>query len=170
MENKAVNFETMRDLIIALNLSETVLELFDGNCKVDALQDDFKDPYAILCLSAEEQKHYLADRYKPILSFAFGEVIAYDIVSQKYVRYYIELFEEEFLEPMSWDGTFVDTVIYWYESEYYSDDEIINFCNLLGIKQIKTILGKIKQHEEEDTSLEWDEWLKAIKQEIDNMR
>lgn len=163
-----VTSEQIRSLIVELSLPPMVLDLFDGKCEIEELQDDFKDPYAILSLSAQEQEHYLVGRYKPILSFAFNVIIAYDVVSQRYVEYDIELFEEEELEPMSWDGILIDRLIYWDESQYYSDDEMIKWGELLGMKHIAEILRKIRQWEEAP-EIEWDEWLKALKQEINSM-
>ena len=77
-----IEFEQMRDLIIELNLPKSILELYDGNCENSDLQYDFKDPYAILCLSEEQQGNYLVDRYKPILAYAFETIFAM-ILKQK---------------------------------------------------------------------------------------
>jgi hypothetical protein len=79
-KREAVTFEKMRDLIIELNLPESILDLYDGKCKTEELQYDFRDPYAIFHCAGEgadlkkAQDHYLVDRYKPILSYAFEQI------------------------------------------------------------------------------------------------
>lgn len=144
-----IESEQMRNLIIELNFPESILELYDGNCKNHDLQHDFQDPYAILCLSKEQQDFYLVDRYKPILAYAFEEIFAYDIETEKYVKYSIEYFREEDLEPMSWDCLFVDILITWWELEY-PDDKILTYGKILGVKNIETILQLINEEKDSE--------------------
>ena len=148
-----IEFEQMRNLIIELGLPKSILELYDGDSENSNLQYDFKDPYAILCLPKEQQDSYLVDRYKPILACAFDEIFAYDIETKKYVKYDIEYFREEDLEPMSWDCLFVDTLVMYWESER-SDEGIREYGKILGIKNIETILKLIKEENESEDIVE----------------
>ena len=148
-----IEFEQMRDLIIELNLPKSILELYDGNCKNSELQYDFKDPYAILCLSKEQQDFYLVGRYKPILAYAFEKIFAYDIETKKYVKYNIEYFKKEDLQPMSWDCLFVDILTTWWEIER-PDDKIIEYGKILGIKNIETILELINEENKREYIVE----------------
>jgi hypothetical protein len=170
--NAAVTFETMRNLIIELNLPKPILDLYDGKCEIEKLQYDFKDPYAIFHCAREgadlkkAQERYLVDRYKPILSYGFEKIFAYDIVSKRYVAYSIENFCEKNLKPMSWNSLFIDIITLWWESEML-DREIIKYGELLGIKYIKIILEKIvKAHE---SGVDYNKWQKSLIKEIDNM-
>ena len=148
-----IEFEQMRNLIIELNLPKSILELYDGNCENSDLQYDFKDPYAILCLSEEQQDKYLVDRYKPILAYAFETIFAYDIETKKYVKYSIEYFREEKLQTMSWDCLFVDIVKTWWEIDR-PDNEIIEYGKILGVKNIETILELINEENKSEYIIE----------------
>jgi hypothetical protein len=171
-KNETVTFEKMRNLIVELNLPKSILDLYDGNCKIEKLQYDFKDPYAIFHCAGKgvalkkAQDGYIVDRYKPILSYAFEKIFAYDIISKKYVKYSIEYFCEEDLKPMSWDSLFIDIITRWYESET-PDHEILKFGELLGIKHIKIILEKIKTADEDE--MDYNKWQESLIKEIDNM-
>ena len=148
-----IEFEQIRDLIIELNLPESIVELYDGNCKNSDLQYDFKDPYAILCLTKEQQDLYLVDRYKPILAYAFEKIFAYDIETKKYVKYSIEYFRKENLKPMPWDCLFIDILVMWWELER-PDDEIVRYGKILGIKNIETIMELINEENEKEYIIE----------------
>jgi hypothetical protein len=169
-KNAAVTFETMRDLIIELNLPQSILDLYDGKCEREKLQYDFKDPYAIFHCAGEgvdlkkAQERYVVDRYKPILAYGFEKIFAYDIVSKKYVTYSIENFREENLKPMSWDSLFIDIMTLWWESEM-PDREIMKLGELLGLKHTKTILEKIEKAHE--GGADYNEWQESLIKEID---
>ncbi|MHC6203692.1 hypothetical protein ACYULU_10920 [Breznakiellaceae bacterium SP9] len=175
-EEEAVTFEQMRDLIIELKLPQSILDLYDGKCEIAQLQNDFKDPYAIFHCAKDKnnlrkvQDGYLVTRYKPILSYAFETIFAYDIITKKYVKYSIELFDEKDLEPMSWDSLFIEYInLLWELAESEKiDPEIIKIGETLGIKSIKLILESIIKANEMKYE-EWQLWKKELIKTIDAM-
>lgn len=168
-EEKGVTLEEIRNLIIELNLPSSILELYDGCCKNLNLQDQFSNPHAILCLSKKQQNNYHIDRYKPILDFYFETIIAYDVISKKYVTYSIEMFDEKLLNPMSWDSIFIPIVKLWWETEI-SDEIILSYGEILGIRYTDLILENIKYFDDSKMSLkEESKFLEDLRIKIGNL-
>lgn len=148
MENnkERVTEAEIRKLIINLNLSATVLELFNGTCNDEVMEREFhKDytiPYAILELTKEQQDEYLIDRYKPILAYAHSTIFAYDSKLKGFIVYNIEEDIVEKEECLTWDGLFISEILRWWEYEV-SDDDILYIGNLFGLKHTQKILESI---------------------------
>ena len=162
-----VTEQETRKLIIELKLSQTILELFDGKCEdeivLDTFRNDYADPYAILCLTEEQQNKYRIDRYKPILAYAFSTIFAYDIKQKGFVSYYIELMNEQ-LVCFTWDGLFVQEILKWLDFEI-SDENILHIGNLFGLKYTKEILDSYYSRTGGDgfpTTKEKENWVDEI--------
>jgi hypothetical protein len=164
-----INFEQIRNLIIELKLPGIILELYDGNCNIELLQSSFQDPYVIFTLNKNQQDKYLIDRYKPLLAYYTETIFAYDIISKKYVKYSIELFDEKVLEPMSWDSLFINFIIGLWEDGDYAEDEIVNYGKYLGVKNTGKILEeRIEIEDKKLNYLEYMKWEKSLIKLIDN--
>lgn len=147
-DKNRVTKEQIKSILITLNLSPLVLELFDEtkSLREFGFYDTFKPPNHIIDLTKKEQDTFEIDRYIPLFETMDGflEVLAYDKISQGFIRYCpednIPLTE---YEALNWDGVFVMQILTWYE-DCKSDDEILNICNLLGLTYGKEILNSIK--------------------------
>jgi hypothetical protein len=142
---ETVDFEEIRNLIIELNLSKSIIDLYDGNCKIKNLQNDFEAPYAILDSNSNVQKRYLVNKYKPLLAYTFSTIYAYDINSKKYIKYNIELFNETKIVLMSWDSLFIRNIWNWWEMEI-SNETILEYGKILGLKYTEEIIENREQY------------------------
>lgn len=138
--------EDMRNLIIRLDLPQTILELYDETCtdpilKKNGLLTDYSYPDMILCLNKEQQDVYQTDIYKPFLSSYSETIFAYDEVSKGYIRYSVEYFKGK-INSLTWDGLFVREILSWWEFEI-NDDDILYIGNLFGLKHTKNIISEL---------------------------
>lgn len=143
---KAITNTDIRNLIIELKLPKVILEFFDNKCNDHILISNlgsnyYSDPYKILILNADQQKRYLVEQYKPILSCNSDTIFAYDQQSNGYISYSIEYWSKE-PTVYTWDGLFVSEILFWYESEI-EVDAILHIGNLFGLKYTKDILDDI---------------------------
>lgn len=146
-EKQGVTRNEIRDLIVKLQLPPVVLELFDDNCSDEImkklfLDKDFVEPYYILGLTKEQQEYYKTDRYKPLLAWEPGRIIAYDINTNGFVVYSVELFREENLERLTWEGLFVSEILFLWEMER-SDEDILYMGNLFGLENVSEMLESL---------------------------
>lgn len=164
--NNALETE-IRELIKSLKLTAIVMEIFNDNIS-DPLADEllkysYSKPYSILDLSTEEQQVYQVDRYKPILEFDSGKILAYDLKNSGFVFYSLE---EGINNPecITWDGAFLEEVSIWWENEW-SDKEIHFAGKNLGLKYTREIvqsLESIRDGAGPETFEAKDAWIKEM--------
>lgn len=143
-----VTKKQIRSKLIELNLSPFVIELFDEtrSLKEFGFYDTFIPPDFIIDQTKKEQDLFEIDRYIPLFETMddFLEVLAYDTKLNSFIRYCPEdNFPIENNEILNWDGIFVMQILTWYE-DLKTDKEILNICNLLGLKYGTEILESIK--------------------------
>ena len=139
--------QEIRDLLQGLNLSQGVLDLFDGNCKDEIMQRHFfdksySDPYMVLSIEKFQQDTYLVDRYKPILAYSGETVFAYDMLLKGFISYNIESTVADLPSCLSWDGLFISEILRWWEYEI-SDEDILHIGRYFGLKHNQEILDSI---------------------------
>lgn len=143
--NNTITREDLRNVIVSLNLPSIILELYDGKCKDEIVLKyaiyNYGYPAKILDLNKDQQKHYLTERYCPILCYLEDTIFAYDQISKGYVTYSIEYFEDK-SESLTWDGLFINEVLRWWENEI-EDEDILYIGNLFGLKYTKEIISDI---------------------------
>jgi len=145
MASRNVSEREIRELIRTLNLPETIMEIFDekitDEAVRDALENDYSKPYSILDLHPSAQKLYRLEQYKPILELRCSQIIAYDIRNNGFVPYFLE---DGIVEPvcLSWDGVFLEEVLYWWENEW-SDKEMVYVGRKLGLNHVDKILESL---------------------------
>ncbi len=164
----------LRELIHKLGLPKIVTDIYDENVSDDVFEEalgyEYSKPLSILDLSAEEQKTYRVDRFKPILELRSSDIIAYDTERKGFIGYGLE---EEIEDPivLNWDGVFLEEVVFWYESEF-DEDSIMHLAELLNLKYAEEIIESLDEagdNDELSTFEDQDVWMANMINKL-NMR
>jgi len=139
--------DQIRAVLVELDLSRFVVGLFNEteNLQKYDFYDTFIPPHMIIDCNSMEQSVFDVDRYIPLFETMddFLEVLAYDNVLKGFIRYCPEdTIPMADHDVLTWDGIFVGQILTWYE-DGKSDDQILNICNLMGLKYAKQILKSI---------------------------
>lgn len=171
MASRNVSEKEIRELIRTLNLPKTVMEIFDEKITDEvvrnAVGDDYSKPYSILDLHPSAQEPYRLEQYKPILELRCSQIIAYDIRNDSFVSYFLEDGVAD-LVCLSWDGVFLEEVLYWWECEW-SDKEISCIGQKLGLSHVDKVLGSLNSTLDGagfPTFEEKDAWVDKIRKEL----
>lgn len=141
----------IRNILIEANLNSFVIALFD---EVEDLRnynfyDCFRPANFITERFNEEDKQkYNLDRYVFLFETMDDnlEFLVYDRELKGYIRYHIdEARPFSNYEVLTWDGTFVQQFVTWYEDDH-TDDEILKICDLFGLKYGREMLESIKEN------------------------
>ncbi|UTW64560.1 hypothetical protein KFE98_10600 [bacterium SCSIO 12741] len=108
-----------------------------------AFGTDYNAPYSILQLTEKEQQIYQTNRYQPIFSYSHSTIFAFDTELGGFIRYDVEdELDEKDIIVYSWDGLFVNQILFWWECEI-PDEEIISIGDYLGLNHTREILRSI---------------------------
>ncbi len=146
-DKERITASQIETLIPTLNLSDTILTLFQGNCNDDIMKKhsfdkNYSMPYEVFHLTKEQQDVYLIDRYKPILAYATEKIVAYDTKLKGFNQYYLEMGMQSADFCYTWDGIFISQILFWWEYEI-PDSEILHIGNYFGLKHTEKILKSI---------------------------
>lgn len=124
----------IRSVLISLNLSAFVVALFDetDSLKNHGFYNCFSPVYTIINATEKEQDAFSVERYIPLFEtiYDFSQVLAYYNLQKGFVRYSPEnLGALKTNEVQTWDGTFVNQILAWYEDDK-TEQEILRICGL----------------------------------------
>ncbi len=158
----------IRDVLITLNLPLLILNLFD---KTDDLTkygfyDCFRPASDLVDSMTQKEQEIVFEhkRYYPLFETMDDslEFLVYDQQLDGFLRFYpdksVSLREYELL---TWEGTFLYTVLTWYEDEH-TEDEILAMCQRFGLKYDPIILEEIRKVVYETRFESFGDWKKGM--------
>lgn len=145
-----LNEKYVRDLIIKLGLTDTIIEIYDEHISDEIIAEElgysWSKPYSILELPAEDQQEYQVDKYIPLLSINSTQIIAYDLDGEGYIKYDVEQGLAD-LTCYTWDGVLLEELTFWWENEV-EDEDIEHIAKKIGLKHYASILKSLEEHSE----------------------
>lgn len=172
MSDKKITELDVRKLFDNVKFPPIINEIYNGKISDPIFREelayDYNKPDSIFNLGAEEQFTYQTERFKPILEIRNSEIIAYDLKTYGFIKYFLE---EGISDPtiFTWDGVFLEELTFWFENDI-NEEHIDHLSDLLQLKYSRIIIQKLEEAEnnnEISTFEEKKEWLLMIYKQFD---
>lgn len=172
MSNKKITELDVRRLLGNVKFPPIINEIYNGKILDPIFKEElgynYNKPDSIFNLDADVQLSYQTERFKPILEIGNSEIIAYDMQTNGFIKYFLE---EGISDPtiFTWDGVFLEELTIWFENDL-SEDHIHHLSDLLQLKYSRKIIQKFEEAEnnnELSTFEEKEEWLLMICKQFD---